>query len=194
MCMVELFWQQQITSDHAGCVIWPWGYHSSEWVSLLSTETLVALRSLCSDETNRHFCKKQTVRGPRVCPPAPLQTELHSLLPTADSENTETHGASERFQVALCLNIAVTQGEISVVDLKSAGKSAGQFNGHCFTQGGAFRGWKVVFPSSDASSALKATTIIQGAGMWGILLFSANLCGNQRSLAVSGVVFIKVTV
>lgn len=64
---------------------------------------------------------------------------LHSL-PTAGSENAETHCASERFQVALCLKTAVTQGEILVVDLKSAGKSAGQFNGHCFTQGGAFRG------------------------------------------------------
>ena len=105
----------------------------------------------------------------------------------------ETHCASERFQVALCLNIAVTQGEISLVDLKSAGKSAGQFNGHCFTQGGAFRGLKVVFPFSDASSALKATTITQGGGMLSILLFSANLCGNQRSLAVSGAVFIEAT-
>lgn len=47
------------------------------------------------------------------------------------------------------------RGEISVADLKSAGKSAGQFNGHCFTQGGAFRGLKVVFPSSDASATLK---------------------------------------
>lgn len=69
----------------------------------------------------------------------PLQTgRLHSHQP--DSENTEGHCASTIFQVALCLKIAVTQGEISVADLKSAGKSAGQFNGHCFTQGGAFRG------------------------------------------------------
>lgn len=70
----------------------------------------------------------------------PLQAGLHSFLPTADSENAETHCASERFQVALCLRIAVTQGEISGIDLESAGKSAGQFNGHCFTQAGAFRG------------------------------------------------------
>lgn len=75
-------------------------------------------------------------------------------------------------------------------DLKSSGKSAGQFNGHCFIQS-VKQGLKVVFPSSDASSALKATTIIQGGGMLSILLFSANLCGNQRSLAVSGVVFIE---
>lgn len=42
------------------------------------------------------------------------------------------------------------------------------------------------FPSGDASSALKATTVVEGGGMLGILLFAANLCGNQHSLAVSG--------
>lgn len=68
--------------------------------------------------------KKQIVKGPHVTP---------------EKKKTETHCAPERFQAKLCLNIAVTQGEISVIDLKSAGKSAGQFNGHCFTQGGAFR-------------------------------------------------------
>lgn len=42
------------------------------------------------------------------------------------------------------------------------------------------------FPSSDANTALKAATIIRGGRMLSILLFSANLCGNQHSLALSG--------
>jgi len=94
--------------------------------------------------------------------------------------------------VVLCLNIAVTQGEISVADLKSTGKSAGQFNGHCFTRW-CIQGLQIVFPPSDASTALKATTIIEGGRMLSILLFSANLCGNQHSLAVSRVAFIEAT-
>ena len=35
-------------------------------------------------------------------------------------------------------------GEIQGADLKRAGKSRGQFNGYCFTQGGALRG-RVLF-------------------------------------------------
>lgn len=74
-----------------------------------------------------------------------------------------------------------------MADLKSAG--TGHFNNHCFTQC-----CTVVFPLTDASSALKAASCIQGEGMLSILLFCASLCGNQHSLAVSGVVFIASTV
>lgn len=55
--------------------------------------------------------------------------------------------APRRLPAPLCKNIAVEHGEISVADLRSAGKSAGQFNGHCFTQGGAFTGSELFFPA-----------------------------------------------
>lgn len=53
---------------------------------------------------------------------------------------------------------------------------------------------RLVFPSNDASSALNAPAVTQGGGMLSILLFSANPCGNQDLLAVSGVVFIEAGV
>lgn len=47
---------------------------------------------------------------------------------------------------------------------------------------------RLVFPFSDANSALNAPAMTQAGGMLGILLFSANPCGNQDLLAASGVV------
>lgn len=87
-------------------------------------------------------------------------------------------------------NTGVTQGEISAVDVKSLEKCTGQFNGHCFTEGGAS-----CFSLQWCQLGTKGyTAIIQGGGMLSILLFSANLCGNRHSLAVSGVVFIEAMV
>ena len=67
--------------------------------------------------------------------------------PRASFTPTDTHCASERFQVvALCECCSHTDRGFQWQILKSAGKSAGQFNGHCFTQSVAFSGCRVVFP------------------------------------------------
>lgn len=61
-------------------------------------------------------------------------------------------------------------------------------NGHCSTWGERGGRARLVFPFSDANSALNAPAMTQAGGMLGILLFSANPCGNQDLLAASGVV------
>lgn len=86
------------------------------------------------------------------------------------------------------------QSEISVVDLKNTRKTCRTDQWSLFDTGWFFQGLKVVFPFSDASSALKAPAITQSGGMLSILLFSANPCGNQGLLAVSWAVFIKAMV
>lgn len=75
---------------------------------------------------------------------------------------------------------------LSVVWLKKCWKISRTVQWSLFHTGWCTRGAANCFPSVDASSALKAATITEGRGMLGILLFSANLCGNQHSLAVSG--------
>lgn len=116
---------------------------ATESVSVIYRDTLVALRSPSVQMKQIAIPGKTNSEG-TACTPSKLSFS-RSYQPQI-RENAETHCAGERFQVTLCLSIAVTQGEISGVDLKSAGKSAGQFNGHCFTQGDAFRGWKLFFP------------------------------------------------
>lgn len=162
---------------------------ATELVSLIYRGALLALRSpSVENETNSHFLEKPTARGPRV--PHPLPSQRSFFLSYQNTLCQPKISSSTLF-----LSITVTQGEISEVDLTSAGKCCRTVQWSLFSCRVVHSGgWKVVFPFIDASSALKATTITQGGGMLSILLFSANLCGNQRSLAVSGVVFIEATV
>lgn len=154
---------------------------NSESVSVIHRHALVALGSLAaqmkqSPATFLEHRKKQTVNGPHIPPTS-----------WASFTSTNTYCASQRFQVALCLNAAVTRGAISAVDLKKCWKICGTVQWSLSHTGWCIQGLQLVFfPSSDANTALKATTIIRGGRMLSILLFSANLCGNQHSLALSG--------
>lgn len=63
LCTLLVFSQQQISSDHAGCVARPWGYHSSECsrrVSLSYLDDFIAPKDFCClNEANCHFWKNK---------------------------------------------------------------------------------------------------------------------------------------
>ena len=166
---------------------------ATESVSLICRDALLTLRSpSVENETNSHFLEKQTARGQRVppSPPPPLHSRrsfFHSYRNTSCQPKISSSAlffehcrhAGRDFRGRSCERWKMLQDSSMVIVSRRVVHSGG---------------WEVVFPFIDASPALKATTITQGGGMLSILLFSANLCGNQRSLAVSGVVFIEATV